>query len=177
MNIGWMKMDKVKVRVITNSDELGRRMDEYKQNGQLKQLEPTMVTALGDELMMKNLTIQKLARVTGDMTVEEVNENGDHEDELIGVEAWDDVTGLLLDPREVQRARMKELHYIHEKNVWAKMPRSEAMKKGYKVVKGRWIDINKGDLTNWKYRSRYVAKEFNTGDLDGLFASTPPWRR
>ena len=41
-------------------------------------------------------------------------------------------------------------------------------------MKGRWIDVNKGDSTNSKYRSRYVAKELNTGDEDGLFASTPP---
>ena len=41
-------------------------------------------------------------------------------------------------------------------------------------MKGRWINVNKGDSTNWKYRSRYVAKVFNTGDEDGLFASTPP---
>ena len=41
-------------------------------------------------------------------------------------------------------------------------------------MKGRWIDVNKGDGANWRYRSRYVAKEYNTGDEDGLFASTPP---
>ena len=38
---------------------------------------------------------------------------------------------------------------------------------------GRWIDVNKGDSTNWTYRVGCVAKEFNTGDEDGLFASTP----
>ena len=26
--------------------------------------------------------------------------------------------------------------------------------------------MNKGDSTNWKYRSRYVAKEFNTRDQE-----------
>ena len=42
-------------------------------------------------------------------------------------------------------------------------------------MKVRWIDVNVGDSTKWKYRSRYVAKEFNTGDEDGPFlASTPP---
>ena len=40
-------------------------------------------------------------------------------------------------------------------------------------MKGRWIDVNRGDSTNWKYRSRNVAKEFNKGDEDVLFASTP----
>ena len=42
-------------------------------------------------------------------------------------------------------------------------------------MKGRWIDVDNGDSINWKYRSGYVAKEFNTGDEGGIFfASTPP---
>ena len=40
-------------------------------------------------------------------------------------------------------------------------------------MKGRWIDVNNRDSTNWKKSSRNVAKEFNTGDEDGFFASTP----
>ena len=34
--------------------------------------------------------------------------------------------------------------------------------------------MNKGDGENPNYRSRFVAKECNTGNQDGLFASTPP---
>ena len=45
---------------------------------------------------------------------------------------------------------------------------------GYKIIKTRWIDINKGDDENPVYRSRFVAKEFNDGDVAGLFAGTPP---
>ena len=41
-------------------------------------------------------------------------------------------------------------------------------------MKGRWIDVNKGDSANWKYRSRCFAKVLNTGDEDGDFSSTPP---
>ena len=37
-----------------------------------------------------------------------------------------------------------------------------------------WIDINKGDNTNPLYRSRLVAKEFNDGKDDSLYAGTPP---
>ena len=56
-----------------------------------------------------------------------------------------------------------------------KMFTHDALRRGFNLVKGRWIDVNKGESTNWKYRSRYVEKEFNTGDEDGLFfASTPP---
>ena len=46
--------------------------------------------------------------------------------------------------------------------------------KGWKIVKGRWIDINKGDVDNPNYRSRLVGKEFNQDKQAGLFAATPP---
>ena len=90
--------------------------------------------------------------------------------------AWDDVTGEALDSREVRRARAKEIVYARQKMVWKKIRRSEARKMGIKVVKTRWIDINKGDRFNPNYRSRFVAKEFNDGKggEPGWFAATPP---
>ena len=38
----------------------------------------------------------------------------------------------------------------------------------------RWVDINKGDSIKPNYRSRLVAKEFNTGPCPELYAATPP---
>ena len=55
-----------------------------------------------------------------------------------------------------------------------KIPRAQATRKGWKIIKTRWVDINKGDDENPNYRSRLVGKEFNTGPVDGLFAGTPP---
>ena len=83
------------------------------------------------------------------------------------------MSGAALDPKAVRRARLKEIQYIKDKKVWRRIPRQEALRRGHKIVKGRWIDVNKGDSTNWKWRSRNVVKEFNTGDEDGLFVSTP----
>jgi hypothetical protein len=54
------------------------------------------------------------------------------------------------------------------------MPRSQAIKEGYKIVKPRCIDVNKGDDLEVIMRSRLVAKEFNNGTVQGLFARTPP---
>ena len=88
--------------------------------------------------------------------------------------AWDDVTGMPLDRKKVQQARREEIEYVRNKKVWTKIPRAEAQRKGYKIIKTRWIDINKGDDENPVYRSRFVAKEFNTGEVPGLFAGTPP---
>ena len=117
--------------------------------------------------------------VDSNAKVEEVHKDGDHEDMDAKLqEAWDDVSGATLDPKDVGWARLKEIQYIEDNKAWRRIPRPEALRRGYKNVKGRLIDVNKGDSTNCKkksrYRSRYVAEEFNTGDEDGPFASTPP---
>ena len=54
------------------------------------------------------------------------------------------------------------------------MPREEARRNGWKIIKSRWIDINKGDDIAAQYRSRLVGKEFADKRIDGLFAGTPP---
>ena len=88
--------------------------------------------------------------------------------------AWDDVSGEFLCPKEVLRARLKELQYVREKKVWSKITRKQARDMGVKVIGTRWIDINKGDSTVPNHRSRFVAKEYNDGKDATLFASTPP---
>ena len=42
------------------------------------------------------------------------------------------------------------------------------------MVTVKWLDTNKGDRANPNYRSRLVAREFNQGKDDTLYASTPP---
>ena len=88
--------------------------------------------------------------------------------------AWDDLTGEALDPREVLKARLKELEYIRKKGGWRKISRREAKARGIKIIKTRWIDINTGDSIDVNHRSRLVGKEFNDGRDDSLFAATPP---
>ena len=58
--------------------------------------------------------------------------------------------------------------------MYDKIPRHQAVRNGWKIIKTRWIDINKGDDLNPNYRSRLVGKEFNNEQMDGLFAGTPP---
>ncbi|MDA8582757.1 reverse transcriptase domain-containing protein [bacterium] len=95
-------------------------------------------------------------------------------DEEENAVAYDDVTGGVLDPKKVRAARTLEIGYAEKMNVWKKISRAEAKRRGIKVIKVRWIDINKGDMERECYRSRLVAKEFNTSDEEGLFAATPP---
>ena len=123
---------------------------------------------------MGQLGVKRLGQVNRLSAVKQVHSGGDHESGELDLEAYDDLTGAALDPREVKKARATELGYAHRKPVWRRMRRAEAERLGYKIVKTRWIDINKGDLENPLHRSRFVAKEFNDGAIDGLFASTPP---
>ena len=45
---------------------------------------------------------------------------------------------------------------------------------GAEPIGTRWIDTDKGDEQRPAHRSRLVGQEFNTGQEEGLFASTPP---
>ena len=70
------------------------------------------------------------------------------------------MTGLSLDPKGVLAARRQELEYIPQKQVWEVVLREEARRNGWKTIKSRWVDINKGDDVAPLYRSRLVGKEF-----------------
>ena len=86
------------------------------------------------------------------------------DEECEWLQAWDDITGADLNPIEVRRARIKEIGYIRDMEVWVKITRAEALKRGIKVVGTRWIDVNKGDEKN------------PTSGADSLLKSTT-WER
>ena len=96
------------------------------------------------------------------------------EDDLSWTSAWDDVSGKELKPEGVRKARALEIEHVNMKKVWRKISRAEATRQGCKFIGTRWVDVDKGDERSPDYRSRLVAKEFNTGQEDGLYASTPP---
>ena len=51
----------------------------------------------------------------------------------------------------------------------------EAMRvSGKKPIRGKRVDVNKGDEASPEYRSRYVACEIKRDKRDDLFAATPP---
>ncbi len=89
----------------------------------------------------------------------------------------DDVSGQILRDDLVQEARAKELTYFSTKGVWTKRPRGEARRvTGKGAISVRWVDVNKGDDMNPKYRSRLVARQIKAHDRSGasFFAPTPP---
>ena len=62
--------------------------------------------------------------------------------------ARDDLTGMKLEAGKVIEARAKEVKYIKDKRVYTKVTRNEAHARGWKTIKTRWIDVNKGDDRN-----------------------------
>ena len=59
--------------------------------------------------------------------------------------------------------------------VWDVVPVSECKRRtGKAPLKGRWVDVNKGDSSRPIISCRWVAKEFNTYKSAEFFAATPP---
>ena len=131
------------LRLITNSMEIGRCIDKEKYDGRALRV-CAAIDEGKEEKILKTHGLKRLMTVDSNMKVEEVHKDGDHEDMDAKLqEAWDDVSGAALDPKEVRRARLKEIQYIKDnKKVWRRIPRQEALRRGYKNVKGRWIDVN-----------------------------------
>ena len=81
----------------------------------------------------------------------------------------DDLTGQLLNPELVKKARQKELEYFNAKGVWQKCLRQVCYDlTGKPPITVRWVDVNKGGDESPNYRSRRGKWQ------DPLFAPTPP---
>ena len=94
-----------------------------------------------------------------------------HEDEC----AVDEQSGGVLDPGLVKVARRSEIDYFRNMGVYEKVPIKECWDvTGADPISVRWVDINKGDALCPNYRSRLVAREFNTSDNPEWYAATPP---
>ena len=88
---------------------------------------------------------------------------------------YDDVSGDQLDRALFQAARELAIDFLKNMKVYDIVIRKEMKKSGRgKLIKGRWLDVNKGDSVTPDVRSRYVGKEFATGADASLYAGTPP---
>jgi len=89
----------------------------------------------------------------------------------------DDSSGQLLDPDLVAKARQEELDWLRKEKVYERVPASECQGKPLPL---KWVDVNKGDHTAPKIRSRLVAKEIKRAKPlaeqlgADTFAATPP---
>ena len=91
-------------------------------------------------------------------------------DELLD-QAWDDHTGESLDAKKVKDARQLEMEHYDTMHVFDKVLIAQCWERtGKALLKARWVDIDKGT----RYRSRWVAKQFQGSDSEEWFAATPP---
>ena len=75
----------------------------------------------------------------------------------------------------MRAARALEMQFFEKMGVWAeRLPRHVAKAHGGQIIKGRWVDKNKGDSLSLDYCARFVAKEYNVGVDPTLYAATPP---
>ena len=94
----------------------------------------------------------------------------------------DDVTGAELKPEKVKEARETELDWIRKQKVYVKVPIQQCWDRtGKGPITLKWVDTNKGDDINEKYRSRLVVREIKKNGKRALpdhelFSSMPPLR-
>lgn len=75
---------------------------------------------------------------------------------------------------QIQEAVIDEMRYFNDV-VWEGVPLAQAHADAQgKVLNGRWVFCNKGDLAEPDCRVRYVACELNLQDDLSYFAATPP---
>ena len=115
------------------------------------------------------------------LLVEEMSKIGPGTVFSLDVDRWgdtscyDDVSGDVLKVELVREARALEVEYLKRMKVYDIVSRAEMKRSGRgKLIKGRWLDVNKGDSVSPDVRSRYVGKEFATGVDASLYAGTPP---
>ena len=131
------------------------------------------------ETEVTNLLLAQRRGFLGALQAGDSNQKPVCEDDLgIDPEApmyWDNISGKPLSTEKVEGARTEEISVINQMQVWEVIDRPS----NEKVIPTRWVDVNKGDEKNVKYRSRLVAKEikrFNgtPGSWTDFFASMPP---
>ena len=79
------------------------------------------------------------------------------------------------DPVLDHRAKMEENHFIDKMGVCDVVPRSDAAERGWRVIRTRWVTVNKGSDDAPQLRARWVAQEFRgrCGDKHEYFSETP----
>ena len=127
---------------------------------------------------------QKQLRLDGRIGQGSHGVQAQYDEDLQAVEilAWDKaakitrdaISGQQLDANMVSAAMKTEMEYFESKQVWQKVPRSEALARGKKPISTRWVVVNKGDDDSPNIRARLVAREIRKSGEDPIFAPTPP---
>ena len=88
---------------------------------------------------------------------------------------WDASTGEELPASLVEAARHEEVSFMQSVPVWKVVPLSQCRQRtGKGPIKGKWVDVNKGDSEQPDIRSRYVGMEVAYQRDDAFHSSMPP---
>ena len=88
---------------------------------------------------------------------------------------WDDISGEKLDAELTKEARKEEIRGVHQMKVYDKVPMEMCLKEtGKRPIGTRLVDTNTGDKDKPKIRSRLVAQEYRSSQIQAIFAGTPP---
>ena len=79
------------------------------------------------------------------------------------------------DPVLVHRAKMEEKGFVDKMGLYDVVPRTDAGKKGCRVIRIQWVPANKGSDDRPQVRARWVAQVFRAqgGDRHEYFSDTP----
>ena len=92
-----------------------------------------------------------------------------------GKKYWDDLNDLELDATLIAAASAEEISEIRRMGFCEKVGVEKCLRETGRLPIGtRWVDTNKGDLTNPKVGSRLVAQELKLSKHPELFFKTPP---
>ena len=175
------RRDGERVSFLTNSPHIARKVEGTNRRENLdseicerfrQQVGDADHIASGTQVRPFDLTHQILKkrsrRSEGGQIVQELNS-------IREGKYWDDAKGGWLDPVLVRKAREEEMQYVKKHAVYALVPMSQCWKKtGKNPIKTGWADRNKGTSECPNTRSRWVAKEYNTGPRPDLFSATSP---
>ena len=100
----------------------------------------------------------------------------EHETEALAkLKYYDNLSGAVLPPKLVSKARREEIDVMVDWKVWEEVPTSLCWQKtGKGPLGGRLNDVNKGDEESPNIRCRYVAKEIAYYKCDDFFSAMPP---
>ena len=81
----------------------------------------------------------------------------------------------VFDPVLLHRAKMEEKDFIDKMRVYDVVPRSDAAERGCRVIRTRWVTVNKGSDDAPQLRAGWVAQELRGrgGDKHEYFSETP----
>ena len=140
----------------------------------------TVLKAMRDEAKDQGWINSVDTKYGGPVPTDYLFSQNDGNDEQEVMEQYDTVTGEQLPPDLVAQGKKEEIAWTRSIGLYTKVPRSDAVKRGAKIIPVKWVVVNKGDAEHIKVRCRLVAKEIKAKTKEALlahelFAAMPPW--